>query len=85
MAVMIETLRIKQLVFISKNFTWSFYSLLLIVIAIFCQNTCAEIRYELHRGPISELHREQLLPLRSTLFNDYPYLYCMANSMWYSR
>lgn len=35
----------------------------------------AEVSYEMHYGPISAQHREQLLPLRSTLFHDYPYLY----------
>lgn len=36
----------------------------------------ADIRYELHHGPISTQHREELYPLRSQLFYDFPYLYC---------
>jgi ribosomal protein S18 acetylase RimI-like enzyme len=36
----------------------------------------ADIRYEIHHGPISDLHRAELTPLRAHLFHDYPYLYC---------
>ena len=53
--------------FITQISTTSRWLLLLNIIAAGAQQIHADVRYEIHRGPISELHRKQLLPLRSTL------------------
>jgi GNAT superfamily N-acetyltransferase len=56
----------------------------LVVCASFVAN--ADIRYEIHYGPISQRHRTELHPLRSQLFHDFPYLYCSnperENMIW---
>jgi hypothetical protein len=38
-------------------------------------STSPQIRYELHRGTMSDKHIEKLMPLRLKLFYGYPYLF----------